>query len=140
MLRRDEGFYIPLLPASSQTSYPSLRRKRQSSLISLLLLSPQNLWFCGEPHQTGGFCFSKILHLCRNLRHKTQLSYCRRKAFAASAGSKGITLDFPTENRVPTGMLAPLLETQRQRDAPFAIPHFPRRCIYNLKNLFICTA
>ena len=25
--------------------------------------------------------------------------------FPASAGSKGITLDFPTENRVPTGML-----------------------------------
>ena len=25
--------------------------------------------------------------------------------------------------------LAPLLETQRQRDVPFAIPHFPRRCM-----------
>ena len=56
--------------------------------------------------QTVGFCFSKILHLCRNPRHKIRLSYCRRKAFAAtlchtaeyaanpfsaSAGSKGIT-------------------------------------------------
>ena len=56
--------------------------------------------------RTVGFCFSKILHLCRNSRHKTRLSYCREKAFAAtlcpiaeyavnpfpaSAGSKGIT-------------------------------------------------
>ena len=43
------------------------------------------------------------------------------------------TLDFAEQNRVPTGMLTPLLETQRQRDAPFAIPHFPRRCIYKLQ-------
>ena len=56
--------------------------------------------------RTVGFCFSKIPHLCRNSRHKIRLSYCRRKAFAAtlcpvaehaanpfpaSAGSKGIT-------------------------------------------------
>ena len=77
--------------------------------------------------RTVGFCFSKILHLRRSSHHKIRLSYCLRKAFAAtlchvaeyaansfpaSAGSKGInTLDFPTENRVPTGMLAPLLET-----------------------------
>ena len=43
------------------------------------------------------------------------------------------TLDFPAENRVPTGRLAPLLGTQRQRNAPFEIPHFPRRCIYKLQ-------
>ena len=56
--------------------------------------------------RTVGFCFSKILHLRRNPRHKIRLSYCLRKAFAAtlcyvaeyaanpfpaSAGSKGIT-------------------------------------------------
>ena len=34
---------------------------------------------------------------------------------------------------MPTGRLAPLLETQRQRDAPFAIPHFLRRRIYKLQ-------
>jgi len=43
------------------------------------------------------------------------------------------TLDFAEQNRVPTGQLAPLLETPRQRDVPFAIPHFPRRCIYKLQ-------
>ena len=32
------------------------------------------------------------------------------------------------------GCCAPLLETQRQKDAPFEIPHFPRRCIYKLQN------
>ena len=34
---------------------------------------------------------------------------------------------------MPTGQLAPLLETLRQRDAPFEIPHFPRSCIYKLQ-------
>ena len=43
------------------------------------------------------------------------------------------TLDFAKQNRVPTGRLAPLLETPRQRDVPFAIPHFPRGCIYKLQ-------
>ena len=43
------------------------------------------------------------------------------------------TLDFAEQNRVPTGMLTPLLETQRQRDAPFAIPHFLRWRIYKLQ-------
>ncbi len=28
------------------------------------------------------FCFSKILHLCRNPHHKIRLSYCRRKVSA----------------------------------------------------------
>ena len=35
---------------------------------------------------------------------------------------------------MPTGRLAPLLETQRQRDIPFAIPYFPRWCIYKLQS------
>ena len=35
---------------------------------------------------------------------------------------------------MPTGLLTPLLETQRQRDAPFEIPHFPRECMYKLQN------
>ena len=50
-----------------------------------------------------------------------------------SAPQRYNTLDFPTENRVPTGMLAPLLETQRQRDVPFEIPHFLRRRICKLQ-------
>ena len=53
--------------------------------------------------------------------------------FRVSRKQRYNTLDFPAENRVLTGQLAPLLETQRQRDAPFAIPHFPRRCIYKLQ-------
>ena len=81
--------------------------------------------------RTVGFCFSKIPHLCRNSRHKIRLSYCRRKVSAyrylpccrarrqplsrVSRKQRYNTLDFPTENRVPTGMLAPLLETQVQK-------------------------
>ena len=63
------------------------------------------------------FCFSKILHLCRNPHHKIRLSYCRRKAFATtlcprrqplsrvSRKQRYNTLDFASKNRVPTGML-----------------------------------
>ena len=52
---------------------------------------------------------------------------------SVSRNQKYNTLDFAEQNRVPTGMLAPLLETQRQRDAPFAIPHFLCRHIYKLQ-------
>ena len=31
-----------------------------------------------------GFCFSKILRLCRSSHHKIRLSYCREKAFVAT--------------------------------------------------------
>ena len=84
-LRRDEGFYIPLLP------FPASR--------ILLLKSPAFV----------------------SPRHKPRLSYCREKAFAChtlpycrvrrqplsrvSRKQRYNTLDFPTENRVPTGML-----------------------------------
>ena len=33
------------------------------------------------------------------------------------------TLDFPKENRVPTGMLSPLLETQSRGATPLWTPH-----------------
>ena len=38
-----------LTTSSSQAAYPSPRRKRQGSLIPLLLLSPQSLRLCGDP-------------------------------------------------------------------------------------------
>ena len=44
------------------------------------------------------------------------------------------TLDFPAENRVPTGMLAPLLETQRQRGViPSELPIFSSQCHQTVK-------
>ena len=67
---------------------------------------------------------------CHTLPHRR---VCRQPLSRVSRKQRYNTLDFPTENRVPTGMLAPLLETPRQRDVPFAIPHFPRRCIYKLQ-------
>ena len=68
-----------------------------------------------------GFCFSKILRLCCSSHHKIRLAYCREKAFIATLcrtaeyavnplsrvrrKQRYNTLDFPAENRVPTGML-----------------------------------
>lgn len=68
---------------------------------------------------------SASICLCRRCRSQPLSSVSRKQRYN--------TLDFAKQNRVPTGMLAPLLETQRQRDIPFAIPHFPRRCIYKLQ-------
>ena len=96
-----------------------------------------------------GFCFSKILHLCHLGVTKsacpTDAEKCPPTAICpysrwrsqplscVSRKQRYNTLDFPAENRVPTGMLAPLLETQRQRDVPFEIPHFLRRRICKLQ-------
>ena len=68
--------------------------------------------------------------LCHTLPHRRVRRQPRSRV---SRKQRYNTLDFPAENRVPTGWLAPLLETHRQRDIPFAIPHFPRRCIYKLQ-------
>ena len=62
----------------------------------------------------------------RRVRRQPLSRVCRKQRYN--------TLDFPAENRVPTGRLAPLLGTQRQRNAPFEIPHFPRECMYKLQN------
>ena len=135
--------------ASSQTPYPSLRRERQSSSISLLLLSPQNLRFCGGPLQPVGFCSSKILHLCHPNVTKFACPPAAEKCLPTaicpysrwrsqplsrvSRKQRYNTIDFPAENRVQTGMLALLLETQRQRGfSPLHFPYFLRRWVPKL--------
>ena len=58
----------------------------------------------------------------------------RQPLSSASRKQRYNTLDFPTENRVPTGMLAPLLETQRQRGfSPLNSPYFLRRWVPKLQ-------
>lgn len=80
-----------------------------------------------------GFCFSKILHLCHLGVTKsacpTDAEKCPPTAIcpysrwrsqplsSVSRKQRYNTLDFAKQNRVPTGMLTPLLETQRQRGA-----------------------
>ena len=80
-----------------------------------------------------GFCFAKILHLCHLGVTKSACPTVAEKCLSTAicpysrwrsqplsrVGRKQRynTLDFPAENRVPTGMPAPLLETLRQRGA-----------------------
>ena len=80
-----------------------------------------------------GFCFSKILRLCRNPPSQNppvllpRKSVCchtlphrrvrRQPLSRVSRKQRYNTLDFAKQNRVPTGRLAPLLETSRQRGA-----------------------
>ena len=93
-------------------------------------------------HEQPDFAHAKSFVLCSFQPTKSACSAAAEKCLSGvgqplssvSRKQRYNTLDFPTENRVPTGMLAPLLETPRQRDVPFAIPHFPRRCIYKQQN------
>ena len=57
----------------------------------------------------------------------------RQPLFRVSRKQRYNTLDFASKIVCQQGCCAPLLETQQQRDVPFAIPHFPRRCIYKLQ-------
>ena len=73
-----------VLPSSSQAPYRSPRRERQVSFTPLLLLSPQNLRFCGGP---------------------------RWQPLSAVSGRKRYnTLDFAVQNRVPTDRCSHLLD------------------------------
>ncbi len=96
-----------------------------------------------------GFCCSKILRLChlgvtksacptaakkRLLPHSAAPQSMPPPLFRVSRKQRYNTLDFASKIVCQQGCCAPLLETQRQRDVPFAIPHFPRRCIYKLQN------
>ena len=108
------GLYIPSLP------FPASRILLLKNPAFVLYLTSQNPPVL-LPRKS--VCRHTLLHR-RVWRHPL---------FRVSRKQRYNTLDFAKQNRVPTGQLAPLLETQRQRDTPFAIPHFPRRCIYKLQ-------
>ena len=59
---------------------------------------------------------------CHTLPHRR---VCRQPLSRVSRKQRYNTLDFPTENRVPTGQLAPLLETPRQKEYSLCNPSFP---------------
>ena len=96
-----------------------------------------------------GFFFSKILHLCHLGVTKSACPTAAEKCLPTaicphsrwrsqplsrvSRKQRYNTLDFAEQIVCQQGCCAPLLETQRQRDILFAIPHFPRRCIYKLQ-------
>ena len=140
MLRRDGSFYIPLLPTSSQTPYPSFRCSSFPHKISDFVGSPirqadfvsQKSCACAAARVTKSVCPTAAKK--RLPPHSALLQSAPSTPFRVDRKQRDNTHDFPTENRVPTGVLAPLLKTRRQRGAPFEIPHFPRRRIYNCKN------
>ena len=91
--------------------------------------------------RTVGFCFSKILRLCRNPPPQNppvllpRKSVCRhtlphrrvhhQPLFRVSRKQRYNTLDFPTENRVPTGMLrAPIGNPASKGIFPSELPIF----------------
>ena len=91
--------------------------------------------------RTVGFCFSKILRLCRNPPPQNppvllpRKSVCRhtlphrrvhhQPLFRVSRKQRYNTLDFPTENRVPTGMLRAPIGNPASKRCSLCNPSFP---------------
>ena len=111
--------------AGRELIYTSASFSGQSDFAS------QKSCICAVAHITKSACPTAAKK--RLLPHSAAPQSMPPPLFRVSRKQRYNTLDFAEQNRVPTGMLAPLLETQRQRDVPFAIPHFPRRCIYKLQ-------
>lgn len=70
---------------------------------------------CAVAHITKSACPTAAKSVCcHTLPHRR---VCRQPLFRVSGQQRYNTLDFAKQNRVPTGMFTPLLETQRQRGA-----------------------
>ena len=111
-LRRDVGFDIPLLPFSVSRILPAVQILISSMGVqnSPALLPPRSV------------CPLPICPSCR----------CRSQPLpGASRKQRYNTLDFPTENRVPTGMLlAPIGNPEPRGYSPLDTLHFRRQYIY----------
>lgn len=108
------GFYIPLAP----------RWHRKSFRFTARFPMPTT------PEQPD-FAHAKSFVLCSLQPTKSACSAAAEKCLSSvgqppssvSGRKRYNTLDFPKENRVPTGMLSPLLETQSRGAAPLWTPH-----------------
>ncbi len=114
-MRRCGRLYIPLAPPVMQHSFgrrPPLCRTTYT--------------------RTVGFCSWQILSFVPLPATKSACSAAAVKCLSGvgqplssvSGRKRYNTLDFAEQNRVPTGMLSPLLETQRRGDDPLWTPFF----------------
>ena len=98
--------------------YTSASFSRQADFAS------QKSCICAVTHITKSAC-PTAAEKCLPTAICPYSRWRRQPLSSASRKQRYNTLDFPTENRVPTGMLAPLLETQRQRGfSPLNSPYF----------------
>ena len=120
------GFYIPLAPRWHRKSFGFASRFPMPTT-----------------HEQPDFVHAKSFVLCSFQPTKSVCSAAAEKCLSGvgqplssvSGRKRYNTLDFPKENRVPTGMLSPLLETQSRGAAPLWTPvYFPRKWYPNCKN------
>ena len=120
------GFYIPLAPRWHRKSFGFASRFPMPTT-----------------HEQTDFVHAKSFVLCSFQPAKPSVllspkSVCPgvgQPLSSVSGRKRYNTLDFPKENRVPTGMLSPLLETQSRGAAPLWTPvYFPRKWYPNCKN------
>jgi hypothetical protein len=104
-----------LTTTSSQTPYPSPCRKRQVSLIPLLLLSPQSFQLCGDPLRR----WYGLRPSCAHLRAKSRASPgCAPKRLAAARCARRMRLlRKPPGNATSRHCLC-----QRQGDSLLGVP------------------
>ena len=141
-------FYIPLLPRRRKLHIPRFAASGKAHSFRCSSFPHKISDFAGDPFSQSDFasqksCVCAVAHITKSacptaakkrlLPHSAAPQSTPPPLFRVSRKQRYNTLDFAKQNRVPTGKLAPLLETPRQRDVPFAIPHFPRSCIYKLQ-------
>ena len=114
-MRRCGRLYIPLAPPVMQHSFG-----RRPPLCRITYT------------RTAGFCSWQIPGFVSLSATKSACSAAAVKCLSGvgqplssvSGRKRYNTLDFAEQNRVPTGMLSPLLETQRRGDDPLWTPFF----------------
>ncbi len=114
-MRRCGRLYIPLAPPVMQHSFgrrPPLCRTTYTRTVGFC--SWQILSFVPLP-ATNSACSAAAVKC---------LSGVGQPLSSVSGRKRYNTLDFAEQNRVPTGMLSPLLETQRRGDDPLWTPFF----------------
>ena len=132
-LRRDESLYIPLLPRRRKLHIPRFAASGKAHSFRCSSFPHKISDFAGDPFSQSDFasqksCVCAVAHItksaCPTAAEKCLPTaicpYSRWRSQPLSRVSRKQrynTLDFAKQNRVPTGMLAPLLETQRQRGA-----------------------
>ena len=111
MLRRDVGLDIPLLPFPDRRILPSVQIPISSVTVQNppALLPPKSA--CLLPIRPSRRCHSQPL-------------------FGVSRQQRYNTLDFPTENRVPTGMLLAPIGNPEPKGLPLWIPLVFIACVY----------
>ena len=134
-LRRCGGFDIPSAPPVMQLCYKNFKR---NSLRCAAAPTPEQPDFVGWTNPD----FKRMARQNPSVLQPLEtVCYARKHPLSSVSGRRRYnTLDFPMENRVPTGRFHPYWKPRIKGICyPFEIPARLRICTHKLKNEFVTT-